>query len=53
MVSGADSIIKINRKMIKVAEGEAEGGNYLGAILTLKDVQKDLEKWMFVSNDRH
>ena len=52
MVSGAESIIKINRRMIMIAEGEAEGGNFLGAILTLTDIQRELEKWMLVSQEK-
>ena len=42
MASGAEGIIKINRKMLNIAHGEAESGNYLGAILTLRDIQRDL-----------
>ena len=46
MASKSESLIKISKTLIKYAYIQAESNNYFGAILTLRSIQKDLDKFL-------
>lgn len=42
----AQGAIKVSKKLLELAQQDAEKGVYLDAILTLRSIQRDLEKWL-------